>query len=100
MPGRLARLPGAIVRALRGVDLLLHAGDVGELRVLDELSAVAPLVAVHGNDDTPESRRELPFQQLLLRGRRILLSHGHQPDRAAELAFRVGDEMEPKLARL
>jgi len=58
-------------------------------------------VAVHGNDDTAESQRELPFQQVLfVGGRRVLLSHGHQADLAAERAFRVGDEMEPKFAHL
>lgn len=37
--------------ALEGVDLILHAGDVGAPEVLDELRAVAPLVAVRGNND-------------------------------------------------
>ena len=37
--------------ALRGVDRILHAGDVGELEVLDALRAVAPVTAVRGNVD-------------------------------------------------
>ncbi|MBC8074637.1 MAG: hypothetical protein H7Y32_01055, partial [Chloroflexales bacterium] len=40
MPQRCAALPPALFAALRGVDLLLHAGDVGELWVLDQLSAL------------------------------------------------------------
>jgi putative phosphoesterase len=52
MPERCAALPPALFETLRGVDLLLHAGDVGELWVLDRLSALAPVVAVHGNDET------------------------------------------------
>jgi putative phosphoesterase len=100
MPDRLAELPPAIFDALRGVDLLLHAGDVGELHVLDQLGAIAPLVAVHGNDETAEAQRELPYQQLVaVAGQRILLTHAHYPDRAEELASRRDDAWAPKLER-
>ena len=37
--------------ALRGVDRILHAGDVGELEILDALRKVAPVTAVRGNVD-------------------------------------------------
>jgi hypothetical protein len=39
------------LRALRGVDLIVHAGDVGTPDVLDGLRAIAPVVAVRGNND-------------------------------------------------
>ena len=42
--------------ALAGVELILHAGDVGE-GVLDELATIAPVAAVYGNTDAPASRR-------------------------------------------
>ena len=100
LPERLDSLPPALFRVLAGVDVVLHAGDLGELRVLDELSRVAPAVAVHGNDDTPEAQRELPYQQLLtLVGQRIVLSHTHHPDREQELASRREDAWGPKLSR-
>ena len=100
MPERCAALPPALFEALRGVDLLLHAGDVGELRVRDHLSAVAPVIAVHGNDDTPDAQRELPYAQLVAAaGLRILLTHAHYPDRAEELASRQDDTWGPKLDR-
>lgn len=100
MPARCATLPDAIFEALRGVDLLLHAGDVGELWVLDRLSTIAPVIAVHGNDETAEARRELPYQQVIVAGgARILLTHAHYPDRAEEMDARKGDAWEPKLAR-
>jgi hypothetical protein len=99
LPDRLLALPKALFEALRGVDLVLHAGDVGDLRVLDELSAIAPVVAVHGNDDSEEAQRELPYQQLLvLAGHRLLLCHTHHPERAVELANRRDDAWLPKLA--
>lgn len=100
MPARCAALPPMLFDVLRGVDLVLHAGDVGELWVLDELSAIAPVVAVHGNDETAGAQRELPYQQIVAAGgRRILLTHGHYPDRAEEMASRKDDAWGPKLGR-
>jgi putative phosphoesterase len=37
--------------ALRGCDLIVHAGDVGKPEVLDALAELAPLVAIRGNND-------------------------------------------------
>lgn len=42
----------SVLSALRDVDLILHAGDVGRARVLDELQECAPVVAIAGNVDT------------------------------------------------
>ena len=39
------------LRALTGADLIVHAGDVGTPAVLEALRAVAPVVAVRGNND-------------------------------------------------
>ena len=100
MPARCAALPSAIFDVLRGVDVVLHAGDVGELWVLDRLSAIAPVVAVHGNDETADAQRELPYQQIVVAGGvRILLTHAHYPDRTVEMASRTDDAWQPKLAR-
>ena len=38
----------SVILALHGVDLILHAGDIGKPEVLDGLSAVAPVIAVRG----------------------------------------------------
>jgi len=40
------------LRALKGSDLIIHAGDVGDPKILEELGHLAPLVAVRGNIDT------------------------------------------------
>jgi putative phosphoesterase len=99
MPERLAALPPAAFTALRGVDLLLHAGDVGELWVLDQLSTIAPVIAVHGNDDTPDARRELPYQQVIaVAGTRIFLTHGHFEDQRIEQEVRRREHWEPLFA--
>jgi uncharacterized protein len=100
MPDRCAALPPALFDVLQGVDLLLHAGDVGELWVLDQLAALAPVVAVHGNDDTEDAQRELPYQQMIaVAGQRIVLTHAHYPNRAEELESRRDDAWGPKLER-
>jgi putative phosphoesterase len=48
------------VRALRGVDLIIHAGDVGDASILGELKKIAPVFAVRGNVDTEDWAQELP----------------------------------------
>lgn len=40
------------LRALEGSELIIHAGDVGDSKILEELRRLAPLVAVRGNIDT------------------------------------------------
>lgn len=55
-------------------DAILHAGDIGDLAVLDELRAIAPVFAVRGNIDT--RARDLPDLLVLDAGAlRILVLH-------------------------
>jgi putative phosphoesterase len=56
------------LRALRGSELILHAGDVGEPQVLEKLRDVAPVVAVRGNVDTGEWAQALPLTQAVETG--------------------------------
>lgn len=39
------------VAALAGVDIILHAGDIGKPEILKELETIAPVIAVRGNND-------------------------------------------------
>jgi uncharacterized protein len=48
------------IDVLRGVDMILHASDVGNPQVLDALNGVAPVVAVRGNNDKGEWAGGLP----------------------------------------
>jgi putative phosphoesterase len=97
MPQRRRVLPPALFDLFDGADLLLHAGDVGELWVLDQLSAIAPVIAVHGNDDTADAQRELPYQQVVMvDGLRILLWHSHYPDWDEEMASRKANNVIPQ----
>jgi uncharacterized protein len=68
--------PSALL-ALDGVDLILHAGDVGGMGILHELERFAPVHAVHGNTDDPALG--LPAVVSLTLGViRIHVSHGHE----------------------
>jgi len=40
-----------VLSALKGVDQILHVGDVGKISILDELAKIAPVTAVRGNVD-------------------------------------------------
>jgi len=48
------------VEALRGSELIIHAGDVGKPEILEELKKIAPVVAVRGNVDTEPWAQALP----------------------------------------
>jgi putative phosphoesterase len=49
------------LEALRGSDLIIHAGDVGNPEILDQLRAIAPVVAVRGNVDHGDWAMQLPM---------------------------------------
>jgi putative phosphoesterase len=72
------QLPRAILNALQGVDLILHAGDLVTLAVLRHLEAIAPVTVVQGNMDMPGIRLSLPSKtRVEVEGHRIGLLHGH-----------------------
>jgi putative phosphoesterase len=69
-------MPEGVGRALAGCDLILHAGDLSVPAVIDDLAAIAPVVAVRGDHDRL-SGLDLPERALVtVRGRRIGLVHG------------------------
>ena len=65
-------------QALRDVEVILHAGDVGGDEILAELATIAPVHAVYGNCDPPGApnlSQELVFR---IGGAAIHVSHGHE----------------------
>lgn len=68
-----------ILEHFRNVELILHAGDVGEEDILAELETIAPVHAVVGNTDGFPLAGRLPELQVLdLEERRVVVTHGHQ----------------------
>jgi hypothetical protein len=53
------------VRALEGVELILHAGDIGDPKILRALKRIAPVHAVKGNTDRGDWARDLPTTQVV-----------------------------------
>src|SRR3990170_7133301 len=52
IPAPVKELPVAeLTEAFRGVDLILHGGDIYSLSVLDDLERIAPVLAARGDDD-------------------------------------------------
>lgn len=67
-----------VPEALAGVELILHAGDVGGEELLDELSLIAPVAAVFGNTDPPGTPRLSASIDQTIAGVSIHVSHGHE----------------------
>jgi putative phosphoesterase len=87
--------------ALAGVDLIIHAGDIGNPTVLTELKKIAPVAAIKGNNDVgawaerlPEHRsirvgrhrlyvihnvHELGFDPAARKFRAVISGHSHKP---------------------
>lgn len=62
----------------KGVDAILHAGPVGDVRVVDQLKEIAPAEAVCGNAESLEVRSELYVRAVWrARGLKIGLIHGY-----------------------
>jgi uncharacterized protein len=77
MPRGSRQVPEACSEALRASDLIVHAGDLSAIEVLDWLESLGPPVkAVHGNVDTPEVRERLPQSlEFEADGRRFAVVH-------------------------
>ncbi|MFC2021309.1 metallophosphoesterase family protein [Chloroflexota bacterium] len=52
IPDHAKKLPDQLAEVFRGVDLILHGGDIFSLSVLNELEHIAPVLAAEGDDDS------------------------------------------------
>ena len=89
------------VEALAGSDRILHAGDIGDARILDRLAAIAPVTAVRGNADREPWARVLPATDVLeVEGISIYLLHALEeldlkPEAAGFAALVSGHSHQP-----
>lgn len=81
--------------ALAGVELILHAGDVGDDDILDELGLIAPVRAVYGNTDPVDNPRLPAAIETTIGGVSIHVSHGHEvgPPTPAKLLARYSADV-------
>ena len=67
-------------RLLQGVDHILHAGDIGDARIIEQLQGIAPVTAVRGNVDRDPPTSLFPAEETLkLEDYRIFLTHEVKP---------------------
>jgi hypothetical protein len=70
-PAAGAALPASVLEALKGVDLIVTLGDMGESSGLDQLEKIAPVVGVRGVDDADDRRNAASVLVLETPGCRI-----------------------------
>ncbi|MBN1424040.1 YfcE family phosphodiesterase [Candidatus Fermentibacteria bacterium] len=71
-------IPDNVIEALRGSDLIVHAGDIGGAGTLDALRALGSVAAVRGNSDRQPPLSDLPEMIVIAAGEiRILVVHNH-----------------------
>lgn len=54
-----------VIDAFHGVDMILHAGDIGEPEVVESLTAIAPVFAVRGNNDREKWAKDIPETRIV-----------------------------------
>lgn len=88
-PGR-RQLPAEVTHAAQEADAIIHLGDFTHPSVADALEAIAPLYAVHGNNDPPALQERFPpCDFLTIHGHRFALIHGHIGGKTAVEAARI-----------
>jgi putative phosphoesterase len=60
IPIRARSIPKRVFEIFEKADFIVHAGDLVDMSVIDELEQLAPVLAVYGNMDGPEVRGKLP----------------------------------------
>lgn len=76
VPSRARRIPKMVFKVFENVDFIIHAGDLVQLEVIDELEQLTPVLAVHGNMDGPEVSGALPkLNSLKIYGWKIGVMH-------------------------
>lgn len=81
IPARADKIPVEVLAAFKGVDMIVHAGDMVEPEVLEELKLVCKnVVAVSGNMDPVEIKKKYPETRVFKVGKfRVGLTHGWGP---------------------
>jgi len=88
IPTRAKELPKKLLKYLKGVDLILHAGDFVEIEVLKTLEKFAKVEAVFGNMDEEKMKLKLPGKKII-RVEEIKIGLVHGCDIAWDLKKRI-----------
>ena len=85
--GRDRELPVELLGAFKGCDLILHAGDLVDMAVIDTLKEISEVEAVYGNMDSLKVRSKLRDKKILkVDGKKLCLMHGcGNPDKLTQM---------------
>lgn len=76
IPDRASKIPENVMKIFEGVDIILHAGDLTEPHIKEDLETLAPTYCVQGNMDRAYGHK-LPKSKLIeIEGVRLGLNHG------------------------
>ncbi|MFZ7104039.1 MAG: metallophosphoesterase family protein [Peptococcaceae bacterium] len=97
LPKKSRGFPPEVREGLRGAALIIHAGDVVEECILDELAGLAPVIAVAGNIDSERIKEKYPAKRIMeIEKVKIGICHGHgKSGKTIERAFKsfAGDKV-------
>ena len=82
IPDRARELPKNVISAFQNVDLILHAGDLTSMEVIDELEKIAPTIAIQGNMDRAAGIILHNAKVIEAEGIKIGIAHGEVYPRA------------------
>ncbi|MBF0252948.1 MAG: metallophosphoesterase family protein [Candidatus Omnitrophica bacterium] len=82
IPVNVSSIPSVVYKYFKNCDLIIHAGDIIDEEVLDELSMIAETKAVRGNMDSMKLKKILPeILEIEVEGKKIGIAHGYGPAR-------------------
>ncbi len=92
-------IPASTFEFFKDCDQIWHAGDIGNIAVVDQLKKFKPLVAVYGNIDGAEVRIICPeFQSFTVEKVKVLMTHiGGFPGKYAPKALAIIKKKQPAL---
>ena len=76
IPDRAKEIPKKVLEAFSDVDLILHAGDLTSINVIDELSEIAPVLAIQGNMDRATGIILPATETIEIEGLTVGIAHG------------------------
>ncbi len=84
---------------IKSSDVVWHAGDIGDISVMDEIKAIKPVIGVHGNIDNHIVKTEYPKTRIFkIHGKKVIITHiAGYPNRYNPLALNLIDLEQPDI---
>jgi|TARA_B110000261_G_scaffold160769_1_gene200957 putative phosphoesterase len=71
-----SNLDDRILKHIKSVNQVWHAGDIGSLEMIDKIVALKTVIGVHGNIDNHLIKREYPLNQVFtINGKKVVITH-------------------------